>query len=85
MSLSVQFSSGSSYFSELNVASVDQNLSIAVAKNASKTVQLFCVKSEQLVSGAGGVHVFLSSGTSTGLLSTDTPDPLPPPAALHSR
>lgn len=35
--------------SELNVASVDPNLSLAVAKNAAKTVQLFCVKSEQLV------------------------------------
>uniref|UniRef100_A0A672IKM1 Conserved oligomeric Golgi complex subunit 5 n=1 Tax=Salarias fasciatus TaxID=181472 RepID=A0A672IKM1_SALFA len=36
--------------SELNVASVDPSLSLAVAKNAAKTVQLFCVKSEQLVS-----------------------------------
>lgn len=35
--------------SELNVASFDQHLSLAVAKNAAKTVQLFCVKSEQLV------------------------------------
>lgn len=35
--------------SELNVASVDPSLSLAVAKNAAKTVQLFCVKSEQLV------------------------------------
>ncbi|XP_034019786.1 conserved oligomeric Golgi complex subunit 5 [Thalassophryne amazonica] len=35
--------------SELNVASVDPNLSLAVAKNAAKTVQLFCVKSEQLL------------------------------------
>uniref|UniRef100_A0AAY5L757 Conserved oligomeric Golgi complex subunit 5 n=1 Tax=Esox lucius TaxID=8010 RepID=A0AAY5L757_ESOLU len=35
--------------SELNVASVDPGLSAAVAKNAAKTVQLFCVKSEQLV------------------------------------
>ncbi|KAI2665610.1 Conserved oligomeric Golgi complex subunit 5 [Labeo rohita] len=34
--------------SELNVASVDSGLTIAVAKNAAKTVQLFCVKSEQL-------------------------------------
>lgn len=31
------------------MASVDPNLSLAVAKNAAKTVQLFCVKSEQLV------------------------------------
>lgn len=35
--------------SELNVASVDASLSVAVAKNAAKTVQLFCVKCEQLV------------------------------------
>ncbi|KAI3367018.1 hypothetical protein L3Q82_009650, partial [Scortum barcoo] len=33
---------------ELNVAAVDPNLSLAVARNAAKTVQLFCVKSEQL-------------------------------------
>ncbi|XP_061570606.1 conserved oligomeric Golgi complex subunit 5 [Cololabis saira] len=39
--------------SELNVASVDPNLSIAVAKNAAKTVQLFCVKSEQLLCTQG--------------------------------
>lgn len=37
------------HVSELNVASVDSGLTIAVAKNAAKTVQLFCVKSEQLV------------------------------------
>lgn len=35
--------------SELNVASVDTSLTLAVVKNAAKTVQLFCVKSEQLV------------------------------------
>uniref|UniRef100_A0A671VJL8 Conserved oligomeric Golgi complex subunit 5 n=1 Tax=Sparus aurata TaxID=8175 RepID=A0A671VJL8_SPAAU len=39
--------------SELNVASVDPNLSVAVAKNAAKTVQLFCVKSEQLLCTQG--------------------------------
>ncbi|XP_060929239.1 conserved oligomeric Golgi complex subunit 5 [Limanda limanda] len=39
--------------SELNVASVDPDLSLAVAKNAAKTVQLFCVKSEQLLSTQG--------------------------------
>ncbi|KAM3859175.1 conserved oligomeric Golgi complex subunit 5 [Diretmus argenteus] len=39
--------------SELNVASVDPNLTLAVAKNAAKTVQLFCVKSEQLLSTQG--------------------------------
>uniref|UniRef100_A0AAY4D2P2 Conserved oligomeric Golgi complex subunit 5 n=1 Tax=Denticeps clupeoides TaxID=299321 RepID=A0AAY4D2P2_9TELE len=36
--------------SELSVASVDPTLTLSVAKNAAKTVQLFCVKSEQLVS-----------------------------------
>uniref|UniRef100_A0A673L550 Conserved oligomeric Golgi complex subunit 5 n=1 Tax=Sinocyclocheilus rhinocerous TaxID=307959 RepID=A0A673L550_9TELE len=39
--------------SELNVASVDSGLTIAVAKNAAKTVQLFCVKSEQLLCTQG--------------------------------
>uniref|UniRef100_A0A672YET2 Conserved oligomeric Golgi complex subunit 5 n=1 Tax=Sphaeramia orbicularis TaxID=375764 RepID=A0A672YET2_9TELE len=39
--------------SELNVASVDLNLSLAVSKNAAKTVQLFCVKSEQLLCTQG--------------------------------
>ncbi|XP_019955516.2 conserved oligomeric Golgi complex subunit 5 [Paralichthys olivaceus] len=39
--------------SELNVALVDPDLSLAVAKNAAKTVQLFCVKSEQLLSTQG--------------------------------
>uniref|UniRef100_A0A4W6ESN6 Conserved oligomeric Golgi complex subunit 5 n=1 Tax=Lates calcarifer TaxID=8187 RepID=A0A4W6ESN6_LATCA len=39
--------------SELNVASVDPDLSLAVAKNAAKTVQLFCVKSEQLLCTQG--------------------------------
>ncbi|XP_072310768.1 conserved oligomeric Golgi complex subunit 5 [Eucyclogobius newberryi] len=35
--------------SELGVASVDPQLALSVAKNAAKTVQLFCVKSEQLL------------------------------------
>ncbi|XP_006633383.2 conserved oligomeric Golgi complex subunit 5 [Lepisosteus oculatus] len=39
--------------SELNVAAVDPNLTLAVAKNAAKTIQLFCVKSEQLLSTQG--------------------------------
>ncbi|XP_043963487.1 conserved oligomeric Golgi complex subunit 5 isoform X2 [Gambusia affinis] len=39
--------------SEMNVASVDPNLSLAVAKNAAKTIQLFCVKSEQLLCTQG--------------------------------
>ena len=49
-------------YSELNVASVDPNLTLAVSKNAVKTVQLFCVKSEQLVgqsasdTGSSWVH-----------------------------
>ncbi|KAA8580431.1 hypothetical protein FQN60_005966 [Etheostoma spectabile] len=38
---------------ELNVASVDPNLSLAVSKNAAKTIQLFCVKSEQLLCTQG--------------------------------
>lgn len=43
------YMSGVFVCSELNVASVDPNLSLAVAKNAAKTIQLYCVKSEQLV------------------------------------
>uniref|UniRef100_A0A3P9IBN5 Conserved oligomeric Golgi complex subunit 5 n=1 Tax=Oryzias latipes TaxID=8090 RepID=A0A3P9IBN5_ORYLA len=39
--------------SELNVAAVDPHLSTSVAKNAAKTVQLFCVKSEQLLCTQG--------------------------------
>uniref|UniRef100_A0AAQ4S7N1 Conserved oligomeric Golgi complex subunit 5 n=1 Tax=Gasterosteus aculeatus aculeatus TaxID=481459 RepID=A0AAQ4S7N1_GASAC len=39
--------------SELNVASVDPKLSLAVSKNAAKTIQLFCVKSEQLLCTQG--------------------------------
>ncbi|XP_062850687.1 conserved oligomeric Golgi complex subunit 5 [Trichomycterus rosablanca] len=39
--------------SELNVALVDTGLTIAVAKNVSKTVQLFCVKSEHLLCTQG--------------------------------
>ena len=38
------------FCSELHVSSVDTKLSITIAKNVSKTIQLFCVKSEQLVS-----------------------------------
>ena len=37
-------------YSELSVASVDQQLSVTVAKNVAKTVQLYAVKCEQLVS-----------------------------------
>ncbi|KAG7497670.1 conserved oligomeric Golgi complex subunit 5 [Solea senegalensis] len=39
--------------SELNVALVDPDLTLAVAKNAAKTVQLFSVKSEQLLCTQG--------------------------------
>ncbi|KAM9247539.1 conserved oligomeric Golgi complex subunit 5 [Leptosomus discolor] len=39
--------------SELNVAAVDPDLSLAVAKNVAKTVQLYTVKSEQLLSTQG--------------------------------
>ncbi|KAM6437523.1 conserved oligomeric Golgi complex subunit 5 [Liasis olivaceus] len=39
--------------SELNVAAVDVNLSFAVSKNVAKTIQLFSVKSEQLLSTQG--------------------------------
>uniref|UniRef100_A0A8C1DJG0 Conserved oligomeric Golgi complex subunit 5 n=1 Tax=Cyprinus carpio carpio TaxID=630221 RepID=A0A8C1DJG0_CYPCA len=49
--------------SELNVASVDSGLTIAVAKNAAKTVQLFCVKSEQLNLMSSAVQPLLNSVT----------------------
>ncbi|CAI9719984.1 conserved oligomeric Golgi complex subunit 5 [Octopus vulgaris] len=39
--------------SELNVASVDTKLSVTVARNVTKTVKLFCVKSEQLLTTDG--------------------------------
>nr|XP_048692290.1 conserved oligomeric Golgi complex subunit 5 isoform X2 [Caretta caretta] len=39
--------------SELNVAAVDSNLSLAVSKNVAKTIQLYGVKSEQLLSTQG--------------------------------
>uniref|UniRef100_A0A663EMQ3 Conserved oligomeric Golgi complex subunit 5 n=1 Tax=Aquila chrysaetos chrysaetos TaxID=223781 RepID=A0A663EMQ3_AQUCH len=39
--------------SELNVAAVDPDLSLAVAKNVAKTIQLYSVKSEQLLSTQG--------------------------------
>nr|XP_012421892.1 PREDICTED: conserved oligomeric Golgi complex subunit 5 isoform X1 [Odobenus rosmarus divergens] len=39
--------------SELNVAAVDADLTLAVSKNVAKTVQLYGVKSEQLLSTQG--------------------------------
>ncbi|XP_012576384.1 PREDICTED: conserved oligomeric Golgi complex subunit 5 isoform X2 [Condylura cristata] len=39
--------------SELNVAAVDTNLTLAVSKNVAKTIQLYGVKSEQLLSTQG--------------------------------
>nr|XP_047924497.1 conserved oligomeric Golgi complex subunit 5 [Anser cygnoides] len=39
--------------SELNVAAVDPDLSLAVSKNVAKTIQLYGVKSEQLLSTQG--------------------------------
>ncbi|XP_056429563.1 conserved oligomeric Golgi complex subunit 5 isoform X1 [Hyla sarda] len=39
--------------SEMNVAAVDPHLCIAVSKNVAKTIQLFGVKSEQLLSTQG--------------------------------
>ncbi|XP_066198532.1 conserved oligomeric Golgi complex subunit 5 isoform X2 [Saccopteryx leptura] len=39
--------------SELNVAAVDANLTLAVSRNVAKTIQLYGVKSEQLLSTQG--------------------------------
>uniref|UniRef100_A0AAR2L942 Conserved oligomeric Golgi complex subunit 5 n=1 Tax=Pygocentrus nattereri TaxID=42514 RepID=A0AAR2L942_PYGNA len=49
--------------SELNVALVDPGLTVAVAKNVAKTVQLFCVKSEQLALMGSAVQPLLMSVT----------------------
>ncbi|XP_011370802.1 conserved oligomeric Golgi complex subunit 5 isoform X2 [Pteropus alecto] len=40
-------------YDELNVAAVDANLTLAVSKNVAKTIQLYGVKSEQLLSTQG--------------------------------
>ncbi|XP_068829172.1 conserved oligomeric Golgi complex subunit 5 isoform X3 [Capricornis sumatraensis] len=40
-------------YDELNVAAVDSNLTLAVSKNVAKTIQLYGVKSEQLLSTQG--------------------------------
>lgn len=45
--------------SELNVAAVDPDLSLSVSKNVAKTVQLYAVKSEQLVSNSPLLNCFL--------------------------
>ncbi|XP_040858402.1 conserved oligomeric Golgi complex subunit 5 isoform X4 [Ochotona curzoniae] len=42
--------------SELNIAAVDANLTLAVSKNVAKTIQLYGVKSEQLM-----VHALMGS------------------------
>ena len=47
-------------FSELSVASVDGGLTITVARNVAKTVQLYSAKCEQLVR----LHVLINIGTS---------------------
>ncbi|XP_071153138.1 conserved oligomeric Golgi complex subunit 5-like isoform X1 [Mytilus edulis] len=49
--------------SELNVASVDTKLSITIAKNVAKTVQLFNVKSEQLLSTDGEASQVIGPAT----------------------
>lgn len=49
------------FSSELNVAAVDANLTLAVSKNVSKTIQLYGVKSEQLVSDKSFSLYFLDS------------------------
>ena len=46
-------------FSELSVASVDAGLTITVARNVAKTVQLYSAKCEQLVRP----HVLIKIGT----------------------
>ncbi|KAM5236600.1 conserved oligomeric Golgi complex subunit 5 isoform 3-T3 [Ctenodactylus gundi] len=50
--------------SELNVAAVDANLTLAVSKNVAKTIQLYGVKSEQLA-----VHALMGSAVQPLLTS----------------
>nr|XP_002121988.1 conserved oligomeric Golgi complex subunit 5 [Ciona intestinalis] len=50
--------------SELNVVSVDRDLGCAVAKNVAKTVQLFAVKSEQLIQTQGDASQVIGPPTS---------------------
>ncbi|XP_052781963.1 conserved oligomeric Golgi complex subunit 5-like isoform X1 [Mya arenaria] len=49
--------------SELNVASVDKKLCVTVAKNVSKTVKMYCVKSEQLLCTDGEASQVIGSPT----------------------
>ncbi|KAL3853402.1 hypothetical protein ACJMK2_016944 [Sinanodonta woodiana] len=49
--------------SELNVASIDPKLCITVSKNVAKTVKLFSVKSEQLLSTDGEASQVIGSPT----------------------
>ncbi|KAK7476321.1 hypothetical protein BaRGS_00032439 [Batillaria attramentaria] len=49
--------------SELHVSSVDTKLSITIAKNVSKTIQLFCVKSEQLLCTDGEASQVIGPAT----------------------
>ncbi|KAM6152342.1 conserved oligomeric Golgi complex subunit 5 isoform 3-T3 [Erethizon dorsatum] len=50
--------------SELNVAAVDANLTLAVSKNVAKTIQLYGVKSEQLA-----IHALMGSAVQPLLTS----------------
>ncbi|XP_023932212.1 conserved oligomeric Golgi complex subunit 5 [Lingula anatina] len=49
--------------SELNVASVDNGLSVTIARNVAKTVKLFAVKCEQLVCTDGEASQVISPST----------------------
>ncbi|XP_052781964.1 conserved oligomeric Golgi complex subunit 5-like isoform X2 [Mya arenaria] len=50
-------------YNELNVASVDKKLCVTVAKNVSKTVKMYCVKSEQLLCTDGEASQVIGSPT----------------------
>uniref|UniRef100_A0A5G2R249 Conserved oligomeric Golgi complex subunit 5 n=1 Tax=Sus scrofa TaxID=9823 RepID=A0A5G2R249_PIG len=50
--------------SELNVAAVDANLTLAVSKNVAKTIQLYGIKSEQLA-----IHVLMGNAVQPLLTS----------------
>nr|CAB3232560.1 conserved oligomeric Golgi complex subunit 5 [Phallusia mammillata] len=67
--------------SEIGVASVDSELGVTVARNVAKTIQLFAVKSEQLISTQGDASQVIGAPTSAQLRNIDVVNSL---FALHN-
>lgn len=57
-------------FSELNAANINSTLSQIIAKNVAKTVQLFTVKCEQLITTDGDAIQVISPPTPSQILNT---------------